>query len=72
MRILCEIKTLAVEDFIKTGIEPTRVYLGRKELHKVAEWFGSSTIVYGEGAARPELWGMKVYAVNDEQHMCCA
>ena len=79
MQIMNDIKTCATEYHMSTGVAATRVYLGRQELHRLAvwashQWYGENIDIEGEGVARPEVWGMKVYAVNDDEpHMrCCA
>ena len=79
MQIMNDIKECAAEYRMSTGVSATRVYLGRPELHALAVWashqdYGEHIDVEGEGAARLEVWGMKVYAVNDDEpHMrCCA
>ena len=55
----------------RTGIEPTRVYLGHDEYHKVR----SANQMYmfftpgGDEVRQPEIMGLKVYRVEEFNHL---
>jgi hypothetical protein len=80
MIIVEEIRRCAVEYEMSTGINPTRVYLGRGEMKRLMQWaynnqyVGEGEITAEEGDPRPEVNGLFVYEVNEDgPHMrCCA
>lgn len=80
MNIIEEIDMCAVKYEMSTGVKPTRVYLGRREMLELGKWAHANgfaaepTSTAREGMDRPELFGLKVYMVNDDKpHMrCCA
>ena len=78
MDVMTEILQCAAEYEMSTGIKPTRVYLGRGEMLALGLWAyeaGYKTTpctAAAEGAARPEVHGLKAYEVNDDEpHMRC-
>lgn len=60
---------------IKTGIKPTRVYLGYEEITSLLQFVFENQYICKEpseaeitGDHRPEVAGLLVYAVNDKNH----
>lgn len=54
----------------RTGIEPTRVYLGHDDYHKVRsanQMYVFYTI--GDDVPQPEIMGLKVYRVEELNHL---
>jgi hypothetical protein len=80
MAIMDEIRSCAAEYEMSTGVKPTRVYLGRSEMLSLGRWAYDAgyrtepTTAAGEGGARPEVFGLMAYEVNDDEpHIrCCA
>ena len=74
--ILHEILAKKSADFeIKTGIKPTRVYLGDEEITALLQWAYDNQYICKEpseaeitGEHRPEVGGLFVYVVNDKNH----
>ena len=65
----------SVEFKIKTGVNPTRAYLGDQEINALLQWAfenqyickqPSEAVITGEH--RPEVCGLLVYVVNDSSH----
>jgi hypothetical protein len=78
MKVIDDIRRCAAEYEMNTGSKPTRVYLGRSEMLALGKWAYDAgyktepTTAAMEGAARPEIMGMPVYEVNDDEpHMRC-
>lgn len=78
MTIIDEIRRCSVEYKNSTGVNPTRVYLGRGEMLALGKWaydagyITDPTLVDGEGKERTEVMGLMVYKVNDDEpHMRC-
>lgn len=68
-----------VNYILKTGIEPTKVYVGDEEITALLSWAKENQYVFGEledieieGEHRPEVNGLFVYVVNDKSHIQCA
>jgi hypothetical protein len=68
-----------VDYILKTGIEPTRVYLGDEEITALLSWAREQQYIFTEpneteieGDHRPEVSGLFVYVVNDKSHLQCA
>lgn len=72
MDITERINRCAAEYQTKTGITPTRVYLGRTEMKLLMHWayknqyIGRDEVQLKEGDHRPEVSGMTIYEVNDD------
>lgn len=78
--IIDEIRTLAAEYEMSTGLKPTRIYMGRQEMLALGKWAyengyqDNNGTAAREGKERPEVMGLPIYEVNDDgPHMlCCA
>jgi uncharacterized cysteine cluster protein YcgN (CxxCxxCC family) len=75
--IVKEIKSCARDYELHTGFKPKRVYLGRDEVKQLRDWaLENADCLYAEvaeGKNRPEVHGMYVYEVNDDNpHMRCS
>lgn len=78
MQIITEIARCAAEYEVRTGIKPTRVYLGRGEMLALMKWAYAigyktePTTTTGESPAKLGIMGLMVYEVNDDEpHMQC-
>lgn len=68
------IANAAMEFEASTGKKPTNVYLGRNEMDAMLKWaaaheYISSPEAQIEGDHRPEVHGLFVYKVNDDNHL---
>jgi hypothetical protein len=78
--IIAEIELCSEEYEMSTGFRPSRVYLGRQEAQRLIQYAvdeghrDTTTLEVGEweNRDRPEVYGLKVYMVNDSNpHMRC-
>jgi hypothetical protein len=78
--IIEEIELCSNEYEMSTGFRPSRVYLGRQETQRLIQYAfdlglrDTTTLEVGEweNMYRPEVYGLKVYMVNDSNpHMRC-
>ena len=75
MNIIKEIELCAAEYEMSTGLKPRRVYLGKQEFNKLAQW-ASDNGYFNTTADVPtecnEVAGMRVFKVYDDfPHMRC-
>ena len=67
-----------IEFTAKTGLNPTRCYLGRGEMGELMRWAERNTYIADastagkEVAERPEVDGLLVFEVNAPSHLVCA
>ena len=70
--IIKDIALCAEEYEMSTGIKPTRLYLGRREMLALGKLIYKNSyqenkgVTAREGKARPEVLGYQIYEVNDD------
>ncbi len=76
MELIVEITRAAVAHSRDSGHAATWVYLGREPMKRLMRWARETGYVESEelreGAHRPEVNGLRVYEVNDDEHLCVA
>jgi len=79
MSIHTAITEARVDFETSTGTRAKSVYLGDQEITALLSWAHEQQYIMVEpseaeitGESRPEVYGLKVYVVNDESHIQCA
>jgi len=74
MDIHAEIQQAITNCAMQTGANPTRLYLGRSQTDRLMKWayenqyISEPEMTEKEGQHRPEVMGLLVYEVNDDDH----
>ena len=80
MTIIEEINRVLADSYMRTGDPVSSIYLGRVQMDRLMKWakgecyiyISSAEKEYREGKSRPEVNGIPVYEVNDEDHCAAA
>ena len=73
-----EINTAIADCYMRTGDGATRIYLGRTQIGRLMRWAAENAYITEaetekrEGEHRPEVVGLPVYEVNDDDHCMAA
>jgi hypothetical protein len=69
-----EINRALADCHMRTGGKATRVYLGKTQVFRLMKWAQESGYIADaatakrDGEHRPEVMGLPIYEVNDEDH----
>ena len=73
-----EINRALADCHMRTGDKATHIYLGRTQMHRLMKWVAENNYIYDaekakrDGDHRPEVMGLPVYEVNDDDHCVAA